>query len=334
VESVINTTKGQLQDWYTKEGALGSPTVRKTELPLLEAGLKRGGDKAPLTSCTPTLGSGYTHDAREQDWWKMRKLYPGIAPSARTYAYDSGMAHDGMKKHAIALLDALQTRFPNTTLVGAFHILTPGAYVDKYKDDAIMQGYGADKMEMLIEHYGTKRTTRSATGVQKVHQAKIKGDLARTQFACYKTYIKNELQMHFLNNKDKELLVYETWFQTHGSTLRTQLSEVYKLMEIAYVLPMTSVDCERGFSDMNNIKNTKRSKLGDAKLAGLMRIVGAGRKTRLSEWPDSFWTTCLSMWQSTSARRIDMHVPQEPARPQTVPVDSDDESTDMDSDDI
>jgi hypothetical protein len=325
---VIERTKAQLQEWYTKEGAKGSPTVRKTELQVLTDGLGRGENRAPLTASTPSLEDGYTHNARDADYWKLKKLYPEITQQAKPYAYACRVAHDGMKKHALILLESLETRFPNATLVGAFHIFTPAAWVDKYEERAKMDAFGNDKMEMLIDLYGTKRTTRR-NGELKVHPPMIMPDKARTQFGFYKTYMKSALELHFSNNKDKELLVYETWFQTHGSALQRQMSEVYKLMEIAYVLPMTSVDCERGFSDMNNIKNTKRSNLGDAKLAGLMRILQAGRKSRLSEWPESFWTRCLGIWQGISARRIDVGVQQEePVRPLTVPVDSDDEESD------
>ena len=75
------------------------------------------------------------------------------------------------------------------------------------------------------------------------------------------------------------------------------------------------------------IKNAKRSKLGDDVLGGLIRIVGAGRKLKLGEWPESFWNTCASIWLNLSQRRLDVVVPhEEAAAPLTgSPVDSDED---------
>ena len=43
-------------------------------------------------------------------------------------------------------------------------------------------------------------------------------------------------------------------------------------MQISSIIPMTSVDCERGFSAMNRIKTKTRNKLSNFVLDHLMRI--------------------------------------------------------------
>ena len=45
-----------------------------------------------------------------------------------------------------------------------------------------------------------------------------------------------------------------------------------RIIQMIVVLPATSVDCERGFSSLNHIKNAVRSRLQGGHLEALMRI--------------------------------------------------------------
>jgi hypothetical protein len=47
---------------------------------------------------------------------------------------------------------------------------------------------------------------------------------------------------------------------------------LYRLCQILSVLPGSSVDCERGFSNLNRIKGQDRNSLGNDHLRHLMRI--------------------------------------------------------------
>ena len=327
VEMEVKETAERLNTWYIMDDAKGSPTVRVTELTLINGGLKRV-DQVRLTTTMPGPADGYTHSDRTADFVTLRKLYPEVSKTeGMLYALSSKKMHTEMRKHAAMLVGSLRVRFPNSDLVGACQILSPRAYVGFYANNTAMEAFGSDKMEMLIAHHGVVRTSRRIGGQVKRHGATIKADKARVQFGFYKTFVKQRLQVHFSTDADDELLAFPTWFKTYGKQVKLDYSEVYKLMEIALVLPMTSVDCERGFSDMNNIKNAKRSKLGDDVLGGLIRIVGAGRKLKLGEWPESFWNTCASIWQNLSQRRLDVVVPHEEAAASLTgsPVDSDED---------
>ena len=54
--------------------------------------------------------------------------------------------------------------------------------------------------------------------------------------------------------------------------LKTLFPQLLVLMQISSIIPMTSVDCERGFSAMNRIKTKTRNKLSNFVLDHLMRI--------------------------------------------------------------
>jgi hypothetical protein len=50
------------------------------------------------------------------------------------------------------------------------------------------------------------------------------------------------------------------------------MANLYRLCQILAVLPGSSVDCERGFSNLNRIKGEDRNSLGNDHLTHLIRI--------------------------------------------------------------
>jgi len=67
------------------------------------------------------------------------------------------------------------------------------------------------------------------------------------------------------------------------------------------VLPATSVDCERGFSNLNRIKSDGRNKLGNDHLEALLRIstVGWNAVTFLQHRE-----VLIARWKRISDRRM------------------------------
>jgi hypothetical protein len=63
-------------------------------------------------------------------------------------------------------------------------------------------------------------------------------------------------------------------------------------MMVALLITMTSVDCERGFSQMNLTKTKYRSKLLDATLDSLLRVRMRGLP--FGDVPATFWDTALT----------------------------------------
>jgi hypothetical protein len=71
--------------------------------------------------------------------------------------------------------------------------------------------------------------------------------------------------------------------------------------QIIAVLPASSVDCERGFSNLNAIKRENRSQLTDETLGHLMRI----RSTEMTakSFVRDHSDTLLNTWWNTKDRR-------------------------------
>jgi len=74
-----------------------------------------------------------------------------------------------------------------------------------------------------------------------------------------------------------------------------QYPEVFKLAEIALVLPVSTAQAERAFSTQNLIKTRQRNSLGEGHLADLMRISLNGPTA------DKFnYQRALDVWGSSS----------------------------------
>jgi hypothetical protein len=68
------------------------------------------------------------------------------------------------------------------------------------------------------------------------------------------------------------------------------------------VLPATSVDCERGFSNLNRIKTNGRNRLGDKHLESLLRISTVGMDAVSFR---QHREVLVKRWKGTRDRRID-----------------------------
>ncbi|KAK3098548.1 hypothetical protein FSP39_020539 [Pinctada imbricata] len=72
-----------------------------------------------------------------------------------------------------------------------------------------------------------------------------------------------------------------------------------KLLKCCIVLPVSSAQCERGFSTQNRIKSRLRTTLNNASINDLMRISEDGSHT------DSFdFKMALKMWKEEKNRKI------------------------------
>jgi hypothetical protein len=108
-------------------------------------------------------------------------------------------------------------------------------------------------------------------------------DIAKGQ-AEYETY------KHFMYSLNKDIAEggfmladgtpqnLEDFMAVRMELLSAGYPTLLKLMQIAQLVPMTSVACERGFSAMRQIKSKGRSNMNDDTLDCIMRISTASAK--------------------------------------------------------
>ncbi|XP_078590444.1 zinc finger protein 862-like [Branchiostoma floridae x Branchiostoma japonicum] len=134
----------------------------------------------------------------------------------------------------------LKERFPDTELLAAFTIFHP--------DEA---GYDqTQKLELLSKHYSSEVTSAEAVN---------------------REYSVLTPALYQYKAQDKELStnkVLRKVMQVHGDTM----PNLAKLAAAMAVLPVSTADCERGFSTMKRIKTQARNQLKESTLDNLLMI--------------------------------------------------------------
>ena len=113
-------------------------------------------------------------------------------------------------------------------------------------------------------HYATAKVAGDGTS----HLPRIDREAFTDEFPRFKA-----LMVHLILSKklDPEKCEFKEFCQDHVSELLS-LPTVLFLIQIALILPMNSVPCERGFSKMKLIKCKGRSRLDTQTLDWLMNI--------------------------------------------------------------
>ena len=109
-----------------------------------------------------------------------------------------------------------------------------------------------------------------------------------------------DFRIYMLSNYSKMLMKdVLTSLATQGSTISTAYPNLSKLAQICLVLPISTADCERGFSTMKKIKTRLRSMISNVTLNHCMRISMEGQPF------DKFdFDTAVNSWSMLKNRRI------------------------------
>lgn len=155
------------------------------------------------------------------------------------------------------LLESLETRFPRKGVLKAFQIFD----LDKFPtpgDGFDMFGYGAEDLETLLAWFATEKTLPDGTVVPPI----IDAALCRKEWKALKHNIYNHPSFHKRN---------KAWVDLHKDL--KHCSEIFKLVSICLVLPLSTAIVERGFSTLNSvIKSKLRNRLSPETCDILMRI--------------------------------------------------------------
>ena len=162
-------------------------------------------------------------------------------------------------KYITAVINQIRLRLPQDT-VSTVNDLNEVLNPKKVPKAAhALNAHGRDSLERLCQRYGT-----ACTVDDKVYPAVINGNRATADFFAFKG---------FLNaSKQKSLVEMCEEIINQDPVMYPDFS---KLAEICLVMPLTSVPCERGFSQQNRVKTRLRSRMRVSKLANKMKIKGA-----------------------------------------------------------
>ncbi|XP_070557479.1 zinc finger protein 862-like [Ptychodera flava] len=139
------------------------------------------------------------------------------------------------------LVQHLQTWFPDSGLMDSFCVLDP----QKLPDSPDSQ-YGLPQLQSIVDHFGVQKTDKEG----KIHQPIINATDCKLEWAIVKSMM--------LKNKTMDT---QSFFREVLNKQREVYPNMCMLYALALTCPVTSVSCERGFSQYNLIKTAHRNLL-------------------------------------------------------------------------
>ena len=121
----------------------------------------------------------------------------------------------------------------------------------------------------------------------------VANDILLQEWSCFK---------HLLIAEFKEVSTRDIMSTLSANTTFSSLyPTLSKLASIALIVPVSTADCERGFSTMNRIKTDPRNRLKTETVDKLIRLSSEGPEL------DQFnFETAAMLWASRSNRRINI----------------------------
>ena len=181
------------------------------------------------------------------------------------------------EKFTDKLITNLQNRFPEreTDLLNAMVIFDMQQLPTSPSE---LANSGTAELETLLQHYGEERNGTAPF---------VESDACRGEWMLMKQLVSKNypsMQIHPLWE-----LLYTKYRETFPN--------LFKLVSAAFAIPVTSADCERGFSTQNRIKRAHRSSLGAKQLDVLMRISIQGPPIEQFDFGKA-----LSIWRKSNHR--------------------------------
>ena len=191
---------------------------------------------------------------------------PAPSPTSQSFYYhghcisDSKKQHDDFASNRRNLInkinDNLKSRFPDGGLIGSFAVLDP----QNLPLSTDIPSYGNSEIETLSEHYGVPKNTDNGVELEPL----LNGTELKEEWVIFKQLMSKNFSNLSLQGMAEKLLC--------SNEMQEQFPQMLKLLTIALTVPVSSVDCERGFSKQNLIKIKIRAKLKTENVSTLMKM--------------------------------------------------------------
>ena len=170
-------------------------------------------------------------------------------------------------KFLCSLVSNLEARFPDSAVMSALSVLDPANMPEEFKF------YGEQEMETLSNHF-------------QLNEEDLVNEWMQSREIVHKNY-----RGYSLPTLTKAV---------HASDVRKESFPVLgKLLVVTLTLPVSTVDCERGFSEMKITKTELRNRMKKETLASLMRICIEGPHIS-----DFYFVKAARRWLGEKNRRI------------------------------
>jgi hypothetical protein len=192
-----------------------------------------------------------------------------------------------VKEYSIAIIDAIERRFPQTELYNSFSIFDPKEIPD---DDSQLNLYGIKEIEFLGNFYGEIKFV-DGNGFQEI--------IDRNQLFEEWRLVKYILQF----NKSNELDFINFWkfiFDT-DEDFSFNYPNVSLLVKISLIIPLSNANVERIFSQTKLIKSKLRNKMNLDTLDDHLMILLNGPEIEEFNFEKAY-----ECWENKKNRRINL----------------------------
>jgi hypothetical protein len=161
-----------------------------------------------------------------------------------------------------AMIDEITERFPQTQILSNLGIFSDESYAKIH--EVQIKDFGYSDILNLTDHYGVAK--KNLVNPLQTHYALINKTGCLMEFDNFKYF--NHLNA-IPSDQDPFLPV----FASKGQNL---FPNMFKLFQIVGTIPVSTVECERGFSRQNLIKTKLRNRLSTIHLDQLLRVAIEG----------------------------------------------------------
>ncbi|XP_006824225.1 zinc finger protein 862-like [Saccoglossus kowalevskii] len=178
-------------------------------------------------------------------------------------------------KYIDGLIVNLRERFPDVHLLQAFSIFDP-SLLEKDDSGRLDDTLQQQHLETLSTHYSDILSSEEMAREWEMMKNLMVDD-QHSSFTC--TQMMNKVVKQY-----KDVFV-----------------NLYKLAVIGLIVPMSTADCERGFSALSRVKTTLRNRMCEKTLSNLLFITLEGPP--VEDFP---YDEAANIWASIRNRRLDM----------------------------
>ncbi|XP_053372515.1 zinc finger protein 862-like [Mercenaria mercenaria] len=209
---------------------------------------------------------GFSDESDDED--DISEENVGFSPVLNFYTQQENILNTITPAYVEKLTDNLNDRFQETEILESMKVLIPKNIVSADQ----LSKYGVLEVQKLADHFESHLLNK---------------DEIRSEFQTYKRLVKG-------SHSDSSVV------EVLCSLMKTNdLPNMILLLKCCAVIPMTSVQCERGFSTQNRIKSKARTSMKSKTLDDLMRISEDGPELEKFDFKRA-----LKKWKSAKVRKL------------------------------
>lgn len=232
-----------------------------------------------------TISEVYTHlkatiDTITTQYIGRNGMPPNYGNFLKEYINEQGILSeelpDFITQFAIATIESLQDRFPDSEILNSLRIFDPRELPPQYNQ---IHSYGYNEIQTLVNFYGKPKNFR-----QIEYPPIIDGNLLIKEWDIFK---------YRLHNYRTTTTIY-TWKAFFDlPNFSTQFPNITKLASIFLITPLSNAVVERVFSHQNLIKTKSRNRLNVSTLHMLLLIALNGPESEIFDWEKAYnyWIT-------------------------------------------